>query len=78
MNQAVSYINSRELNTSLRAFAKDISINYEWLRKLRDGEIRDPGVSKIEWILNHANKHGVKTALKPRNKVVDTHKLSSN
>lgn len=41
---------------SLRQIAKDSGLGYQWLQKVAAGEIKDPGVNRIEKLLEELRK----------------------
>jgi hypothetical protein len=52
--QAVNFVHSQK--GSLPKLARETNLDYNWLRKLNDGLINDPGVKKIERLLTYASK----------------------
>lgn len=47
---------ARKNRGSLPRLAKETGLSYQWLKKLVAGDIADPGVKKIERLLNHKNQ----------------------
>ena len=46
-------INLLQQSTNLRKVARESGLGYEWLIKLSKNQIPDPGVLKIEKLINH-------------------------
>lgn len=47
----------REDRRSIAQLHKDTGLEYHWLRKVRSGEIRNPGVERIEQLHNALSAH---------------------
>lgn len=62
LKQAIEFVKSKK--GELPSLSKKIKLDYNWLRKLADGSINDPGVSKIEKILRYSESEGNETALR--------------